>query len=304
MKDGDLNGIFDMNAYSLEGIDEIRSVLADKTNPSFHHEYNITEDYFSGDTWSRTVNWYLMKRYSVMYDPVTKSFVPMFSMPTKLFDGVKTAYTTDGQKIEVNLAKNVEPTFGNILNLYGGEKSTPPFKYTNYLGNEIINKGDKLADRAAIVLKAGDVIDLSRLPKELQVRYQNMPVVFTTDIFHSFTIDGRPFGLRPNIPIDHGDFSYCDGEVIVVRGCGNLRDRRRYGFKNQTGEKQHARRQRHEYRESSGQTRGQARSRGQTRPRQTRSRRVYRTRQRQRGRRKFFGNGTRVFKNVGTMEHA
>lgn len=217
LKDGDLNGIFDINAYSLEGIDEIRSVLADKTNPNFHHEYNITEDYFSGDTWSRTVNWYLMKRYSVMYDPVTKSFVPMFSMPTKLFDGVKTAYTTDGQKIEVNLAKNVEPTFGNILNLYGGEKSTPPFKYTNYLGNEIINKGDKLAERAAIVLKAGDVIDLSKLPKELQVRYQNMPVVFTTDIFHSFTIDGRPFGLRPNIPIDHGDFSYCDGEVIVVR---------------------------------------------------------------------------------------
>lgn len=217
LKDGDLNGIFDINAYSLEGIDEIRSVLADKTNPKLHHEYNITEDYFSGDTWSRTVNWYLMKRYSVMYDPVTKSFVPMFSMPTKLFDGVKTAYTTDGQKIEVNLAKNVEPTFGNILNLYGGEKSTPPFKYTNYLGNEIINKGDKLAERAAIVLKAEDVIDLSKLPKELQVRYQNMPVVFTTDIFHSFTIDGRPFGLRPNIPIDHGDFSYCDGEVIVVR---------------------------------------------------------------------------------------
>ena len=223
LKDGDLNGIFDINAYSLEGIDEIRSVLADKTNPNFHHEYNITEDYFSGDTWSRTVNWYLMKRYSVMYDPVTKSFVPMFSMPTKLFDGVKTAYTTDGQKIEVNLAKNVEPTFGNILNLYGGEKSTPPFKYTNYLGNEIINKGDKLAERAAIVLKAGDVIDLSKLPKELQVRYQNMPVVFTTDIFHSFTIDGRPFGLRPNIPIDHGDFSYCDGEVIVVRvGSGEV----------------------------------------------------------------------------------
>lgn len=217
LKDGDLNGIFDINAYSLEGIDMIREVLADKTNPTLHHEYNITEDYFSGDTWSRTVNWYLMKRYSVMYDPVTKSFVPMFSMPTKLFDGVKTAYTPDGQKIEVNLAKNVEPTFGNILNLYGGEKSTPPFKYTNYLGNEIINKGDKLAERAAIVLKAGDVIDLSKLPKELQVRYQNMPVVFTTDIFHSFTIDGRPFGLRPNIPIDYGDFSYCDGEVIVVR---------------------------------------------------------------------------------------
>ena len=217
LKDGDLNGIFDINAYSLEGIDEIRSVLADKTNPKLHHEYNITEDYFSGDTWSRTVNWYLMKRFSVMYDPVTKSFVPMFSMPTKLFDGVKTAYTTDGQKIEVNLAKNVDPTFGNILNLYGGEKSTPPFKYTNYLGNEIINKGDKLAERAAIVLKAEDVIDLSKLPKELRVRYQNMPVVFTTDIFHSFTIDGRPFGLRPNIPIDHGDFSYCDSEVIVVR---------------------------------------------------------------------------------------
>ena len=217
LKDGDLNGIFDINSYSLEGIDTIREVLADKTNPNFHHEYNITEDYFSGDTWSRTANWYLMKRYSVMYDPVTKSFVPMFSMPTKLFDGAKTAYTPDGQKIEVNLAKNVEPTFGNILNLYGGEKSTPPFKYTNYLGNEIINKGDKLADRAAIVLKAGDVIDLSRLPKELQVRYQNMPVVFTTDIFHSFTIDGRPFGSRPNIPIDPGDFSYCNGEVIVVR---------------------------------------------------------------------------------------
>ena len=217
LKDGDLNGIFDINAYSLEGIDTIREVLADKTNPTLHHEYNITEDYFSGDTWSRTVNWYLMKRYSVMYDPVTKSFVPMFSMPTKLFDGVKTAYTPDGQKIEVNLAKNVEPTFGNILNLYGGEKSTPPFKYTNYLGNEIINKGDKLADRAAIVLKAGDVIDLSKLPKELRVRYQDMPVVFTTDIFHSFTIDGRPFGSRPNIPIDPGDFSYCNGEVIVVR---------------------------------------------------------------------------------------
>lgn len=217
LKDGDLNGIFDINAYSLEGIDMIREVLADKTNPTLHHEYNITEDYFSGDTWSRTVNWYLMKRYSVMYDPVTKSFVPMFSMPTKLFDGVKTAYTPDGQKIEVNLAKNVEPTFGNILNLYGGEKSTPPFKYTNYLGNEIINKGDKLADRAAIVLKAGDVIDLSKLPQELRVRYQDMPVVFTTDIFHEFTIDGRPFGLRANIPIDSGDFSYCDGEVIVVR---------------------------------------------------------------------------------------
>lgn len=217
LKDGDLNGIFDINAYSLEGIDTIREVLADKTNPTLHHEYNITEDYFSGDTWSRTINWYLMKRYSVMYDPVTKSFVPMFSMPTKLFDGVKTAYTPDGQKIEVNLVKNVEPTFGNILNLYGGEKSTPPFKYTNYLGNEIINKGDKLADRAAIVLKAGDVIDLSKLPKELQVRYQDMPVVFTTDIFHSFTIDGRPFGSRPNIPIDPGDFSYCNGEVIVVR---------------------------------------------------------------------------------------
>lgn len=217
LKDGDLNGIFDINSYSLEGIDEIRSVLSDKTNPEFHHEYNITEGYFSGDTWSRTVNWYLLKRYSVMYDPTMKAFTPMFLMPTKLFSGVKTAYTVDGKPIEVNLVQNVEPTFANILNLFGDEDSIPPFKYSNYFGNEIINEGNERANQAAIVMKAGDVIDLSALPKELQVRYENMPVVFTTEEVYTFTIDGRPFGLRANIPIEPGKYSYYDGEVIVVR---------------------------------------------------------------------------------------
>lgn len=217
LKDGDLNGIFDINAYSLEGIDTIREVLADKTNPKLHHEYNITDAYFSKDTWSRTVNWYLLKRYSVMYDPTMKAFTPMFLMPTKLFSGVKTAYTVDGKAIDVNLVQNVEPTFANILNLFGDEDSIPPFKYSNYFGNEIIDRGNKRASQAAIILKASDVIDLSTLPKELQVRYENIPVVFTTEEVYTFTIDGRPFGLRANIPIDPGKYSYYDGEVIVVR---------------------------------------------------------------------------------------
>lgn len=217
LKDGDLNGIFDINAYSLEGIDEIRSVLADKTNPKFHHEYNITDAYFSKDTWSRTVNWYLLKRYSVMYDPTMKAFTPMFLMPTKLFSGVKTAYTVDGKAIDVDLVQNVEPTFANILNLFGDEDSIPPFKYSNYFGNEIIDQGNKRANQAAIVLKASDVIDLSTLPKELQVRYENIPVVFTTEEVYEFTIDGRPFGLRAKIPIEPGKYSYYNGEVIVVR---------------------------------------------------------------------------------------
>lgn len=217
LKDGDLNGIFDINAYSLEGIDEIRSVLADKTNPKLHHEYNITEDYFSGDTWSRTVNWYLMKRYSVMYDPVTKSFVPMFSMPTKLFSGVKKVYTVDGQEVEIDLSKTVTPTWSNIMNLFGGEGSIPPFKHSNRLGHTIINKGDKTVDNAAIILKAGDVIDLSKLPQELRVKYENIPMVFTTDLTHSFTFDGRPFGLSANMKVDPVEGSYYDGQICVIR---------------------------------------------------------------------------------------
>lgn len=217
LKDGDLNGIFDINAYSLEGIDTIREVLADKTNPKLHHEYNITDAYFSKDTWSRTVNWYLLKRYSVMYDPTMKAFTPMFLMPTKLFSGVKTAYTVDGKAIDVNLVQNVEPTFANVLNLFGDEDSIPPFKYSNYFGNEIIDQGNKRANQAAIILKASDVIDLSTLPKELQVRYENIPVVFTTEEVYEFTIDGRPFGLRAKIPIEPGKYSYYNGEVIVVR---------------------------------------------------------------------------------------
>ena len=202
LKDGDLSGIFDINAYSLEGIDTIHEVLADKTNPNFHHEYNITEDYFSGNTWSRTVNWYLMKRYSVMYDPVTKSFVPMFSMPTQMFSGVKKAYTVDGKEIEVNFAKNVESI---------ATANATDFEYTNYVGDEVL-KNDR-----AIVLKAGDIIDLSKLPQELRVRYQDTPIVFTTDITNAFTFDGRPFGLRANVPVDPGNYSYCNGEIIVVR---------------------------------------------------------------------------------------
>ena len=217
LKDGDLNGIFDINAYSLEGIDEIRSVLADKTNPKLHHEYNITEDYFSGDTWSRTVNWYLMKRYSVMYDPVTKSFVPMFSMPTKLFSGVKKVYTVDGQEVEIDLSKTVTPTWSNIMNLFGGEGSIPPFKHSNRLGHTIINKGNKTVDNAAIILKAGDVIDLSKLPQELRVKYENIPMVFTTDLTHSFTFDGRPFGLSANMKVDPVEGSYYNGEICVIR---------------------------------------------------------------------------------------
>ena len=217
LKDGDLNGIFDINAYSLEGIDEIRSVLADKTNPKLHHEYNITEGYFSGETWSRTVNWYLLKRYSVMYDPVTKSFVPMFSTPTQMFSGVKKAYTVDGKEIEVNFVKNVKPTVETLMNQNSVDVSVPSLQYDNYVGDEIINGGDKLARRAAIILKAGDVIDLSNLPKELRVRYQDTPIVFTTEIFNTFTFDGRPFGLRPNVPVSRGDFSYYNGEIIVVR---------------------------------------------------------------------------------------
>lgn len=217
LKDGDLNGIFDINAYSLEGIDEIRSVLADKTNPKLHHEYNITEGYFSGETWSRTVNWYLLKRFSVMYDPVTKSFVPMFSTPTQMFSGVKKAYTVDGKEIEVNFVKNVKPTFETLMNQNSVDVSVPSLQYDNYVGDEIINGGDKLARRAAIILKAGDIIDLSTLPKELRVKYQDTPIVFTTEIFNSFTFDGRPFGLRPNVPVSRGDFSYYNGEIIVVR---------------------------------------------------------------------------------------
>ena len=217
LKNGDLSGIFDINAYSLEGIDEIRSVLADKTNPKFHHEYNITEDYFSGDTWSRTVNWYLMKRYSVMYDPVTKSFVPMFSMPTKLFSGVKKVYTVDGQEVEIDLSKTVTPTWSNIMNLFGGEGSIPPFKHSNRLGHTIINKGDKTLDNAAIILKAGDVIDLSKLPQELRVRYENIPMVFTTDTTHTFTFDGRPFGLSANMKVEPVEGSYYNGEICVIR---------------------------------------------------------------------------------------
>lgn len=217
LKDGDLNGIFDINAYSLEGINTIREVLADKTNPKLHHEYNITEDYFSGDTWSRTVNWYLMKRYSVMYDPVTKSFVPMFSMPTKLFSGVKKVYTVDGQEVEIDLSKTVTPTWSNIMNLFGGEGSIPPFKHSNRLGHTIINKGNKTADNAAIILKAGDVIDLSKLPQELRVKYENIPMVFTTDLTHSFTFDGRPFGLSADTKVDSVEGSYYDGQICVIR---------------------------------------------------------------------------------------
>lgn len=217
LKNGDLSGIFDINAYSLEGIDEIRSVLADKTNPKLHHEYNITEDYFSGDTWSRTVNWYLMKRYSVMYDPVTKSFVPMFSMPTKLFSGVKKVYTVDGQEVEIDLSKTVTPTWSNIMNLFGGEGSIPPFKHSNRLGHTIINKGNKTVDNAAIILKAGDVIDLSKLPQELRVKYENIPMVFTTDLTHSFAFDGRPFGLSANMKVDSVEGSYYDGQICVIR---------------------------------------------------------------------------------------
>ena len=217
LKNGDLNGIFDINAYSSEGIDTIREVLADKTNPRLHHEYNITEDYFSGDTWSRTVNWYLMKRYSVMYDPVTKSFVPMFSMPTKLFSGVKKVYTVDGQEVEIDLSKTVTPTWSNIMNLFGGEGSIPPFKHSNRLGHTIINKGDKTVDNAAIILKAGDVIDLSKLPQELRVKYENIPMVFTTDTTHKFTFDGRPFGLSANMKVDSVEGSYYDGQICVIR---------------------------------------------------------------------------------------
>lgn len=217
LKDGDLNGIFDINAYSSEGIDTIREVLADKTNPKLHHEYNITEDYFSGDTWSRTVNWYLMKRYSVMYDLVTKSFVPMFSMPTNLFSGVKKVYTVDGQEVEIDLSKTVTPTWANIMNLFGGEGSIPPFKHSNRLGHTIINKGNKTADNAAIILKAGDVIDLSKLPQELRVKYENIPMVFTTDTTHKFTFDGRPFGLSANMKVDSVEGSYYDGQICVIR---------------------------------------------------------------------------------------
>lgn len=217
LKDGDLNGIFDINAYSLEGIDTIREVLADKTNPTLHHEYNITEGYFSSETWSRTVNWYLLKRFSVMYDPVTKSFVPMFSTPTQMFSGVKKAYTVDGKEIEVNFVKNVKPTVETLMNQNSVDVSVPSLQYDNYVGDEIINGGDKLARRSAIILKAGDVIDLSKLPKELRVRYQDTPIVFTTEIFSPFTFDGRPFGLRPNVPVSRGDFSYYNGEIIVVR---------------------------------------------------------------------------------------
>lgn len=206
LKDGDLNGIFDINAYSLEGIDEIRSVLADKTNPKLHHEYNITEDYFSGDTWSRTVNWYLMKRYSVMYDPVTKSFVPMFSMPTQMFSGVKKAYTVDGKEVEIDFTQHVTPTAKNTMKPFG--KS--PFEYTNYVGNDAVDNFGQ-----AVVVRAEDIIDLSNLPKELRVRYKDIPIVFAKNDAKPFTIDGRPFGLRANIPIRTRE-SYYDGEVIVV----------------------------------------------------------------------------------------
>lgn len=206
LKDGDLNGIFDINAYSLEGIDEIRSVLADKTNPKLHHEYNITEDYFSGGTWSRTVNWYLMKRYSVMYDPVTKSFVPMFSMPTQMFSGVKKAYTVDGKEVEIDFTQHVTPTAKNTMKPFG--KS--PFEYTNYVGNDAVDNFGQ-----AVVVRAEDIIDLSNLPKELRVRYKDIPIVFAKNDAKPFTIDGRPFGLRANIPIRTRE-SYYDGEVIVV----------------------------------------------------------------------------------------
>lgn len=206
LKNGDLSGMFDINAYSLEGIDEIRSVLADKTNPKLHHEYNITEDYFSGDTWARTVNWYLMKRYSVMYDPVTKSFVPMFSLPTQMFSGVKKAYTVDGKEVEINFTQHVTPTAKNTMKPFG--KS--PFEYTNYVGNDAVDNFGQ-----AVVVRAEDIIDLSNLPKELRVRYKDIPVVFAKNDAKPFTIDGRPFGLRANIPIRTRE-SYYDGEVIVV----------------------------------------------------------------------------------------
>lgn len=206
LKDGDLNGIFDINAYASEGIDTIREVLADKTNPKLHHEYNITEDYFSGDTWSRTVNWYLMKRYSVMYDPVTKSFVPMFSVPTQMFSGVKKAYTVDGKEVEIDFTQHVTPTAKNTAKPFG--KS--PFEYTNYVGNDAVDNFGQ-----AIVVRAEDIIDLSNLPKELRVRYKDIPVVFAKNDAKPFTIDGRPFGLRANIPIRTRE-SYYDGEVIVV----------------------------------------------------------------------------------------
>lgn len=206
LKDGDLNGIFDINAYSSEGIDTIREVLADKTNPKLHHEYNITEDYFSGDTWSRTVNWYLMKRYSVMYDPVTKSFVPMFSMPTQMFSGVKKAYTVDGKEVEINFTQHVTPTAKNTAKPFGES----PFEYTNYVGNDAVDNFGQ-----AVVVRAEDIIDLSNLPKELRVRYKDIPVVFAKNDAKPFTIDGRPFGLRANIPIRTRE-SYYDGEVIVV----------------------------------------------------------------------------------------
>lgn len=206
LKDGDLNGIFDINAYSSEGIDTIREVLADKTNPKLHHEYNITEDYFSGDTWSRTVNWYLMKRYSVMYDPVTKSFVPMFSMPTQMFSGVKKAYTVDGKEVEINFTQHVTPTAKNTMKPFG--KS--PFEYTNYVGNDAVDNFGQ-----AVIVRAEDIIDLSNLPKELRVRYKDIPIVFAKNDAKPFTIDGRPFGLRANIPIRTRE-SYYDGEVIVV----------------------------------------------------------------------------------------
>lgn len=206
LKDGDLNGIFDINAYSLEGIDTIREVLADKTNSKLHHEYNITEDYFSNDTWSRTVNWYLMKRYSVMYDPVTKSFVPMFSVPTQMFSGVKKAYTVDGKEVEIDFTQHVTPTAKNTAKPFG--KS--PFEYTNYVGNDAVDNFGQ-----AIVVRAEDIIDLSNLPKELRVRYKDIPVVFAKNDAKPFTIDGRPFGLRANIPIRTRE-SYYDGEVIVV----------------------------------------------------------------------------------------
>lgn len=206
LKNGDLSGMFDINAYSLEGIDEIRSVLADKTNPKLHHEYNITEDYFSGDTWSRTVNWYLMKRYSVMYDPVTKSFVPMFSLPTQMFSGVKKAYTVDGKEVEINFTQHVTPTAKNTMKPFG--KS--PFEYTNYVGNDAVDNFGQ-----AVVVRAEDIIDLSNLPKELRVRYKDIPIVFAKNDAKPFTIDGRPFGLRANIPIRTRE-SYYDGEVIVI----------------------------------------------------------------------------------------
>lgn len=206
LKDGDLSGIFDINAYSLEGIDTIRSVLADKTNPKFHHEYNITEDYFSGDAWSRTVNWYLMKRYSVMYDPVTKSFVPMFSVPTQMFSGVKKAYTVDGKEVEIDFTQHVTPTAKNTTKPFG--KS--PFEYTNYVGNDAVDNFGQ-----AIIVRAEDIIDLSNVPKELRVRYKDIPIVFAKNDAKPFTIDGRPFGLRANIPIRNRE-SYYDGEVIVV----------------------------------------------------------------------------------------